>query len=202
MADLLARLRMLRQATGETQAELGTAVGVGQQTIWGWESGRVKPDWQMLGALADHFQVSVDYLIGRTDDPKPPRPAASDAPNLTRWLRESVLAKRVSLRDVSQGARVPMAVLLEIHEGSATDVSPVHLRALARHFDVAEADVLRMVPPGQSPGVNDDILSAGIAADTARDLTDEERRQVEEVIRRIRRERRAPANGGEGGARA
>ncbi len=201
MADLLARLRMLRQATGETQTELGQAVGVGQQTVWGWESGRVKPDWQMLGALADHFQVSVDYLIGRTDDPMPPRPASAGVLDLTRWLRESLMARRVPLRAVADGTHVPLAVLLGIHEGTATDVSPIHVRALARYFGLSEEDALRMAPRLQNAGVNDDIVSAGIAADTARDLTDEERRQVEEVIRRIRQRRREGSDGADGEGR-
>lgn len=201
MADLQERLRLLRQATGETQAELGRTVGMGQQTIWGWESGRIKPDWRMLATLADHFQVSVDYLIGRTDDPTPPSPAASGPPPLTRWLRDGLLARRVALRTVADATSVPMAVLLEIQEGTARDLSPVHLGELARFFGVDTDEVLAMAPRVNQPEVNADTVR-GIAASAAADLTDDERRQVEELILRIRRQRRDGRHGGQGPGKA
>ncbi len=190
MAGLATRLRLLRTATGETQTEVGSAVGAGQRTVWGWESSRVKPDPEMLVRLADHFQVSVDYLIGRTDDPMPPRRGASTgAARLSRWLREAVIEKRVSLHAVAAATRIPLAVLLEIQEGTAADVSPLHLRQIAGYFGRPEQDLRGMLSPVHDAGEDADTVS-GIAADAEGDLTAEERREVEAVIKDIRRRRR------------
>ena len=183
MAALQTRLRLLRTATGETQTLLGQALGVGQRTVWGWESGRVKPDWEMLAGLADHFQVSVDYLVGRTDDPTPPRPGGTTG--LTRWLRERLIERRMSLRALADATAVPLAVLLQIQEGTAAEVAPAHLGALARHLGADEAEVLALAPGLQGRVVNADARD-GVAAASAADLTDDERRQVEAFLRRIR----------------
>lgn len=190
VAALQTRLRLLRTATGETQTALGQALGVGQRTVWGWESGRVKPDWEMLAALGDHFEVSVDYLIGRTDDPAPPRPASS--PPLARWLRERLVERRTSVRALADATQVPLPVLLQIQEGTADEVAPQHLRALARHLGAAEEEVLAMAPGLHVSDANADPLSR-VAAAAAEGLTDEERRQVEALIRRMRGRSRAEA---------
>jgi len=58
-----------------TQAELGKILGVGKTTISQYETGTRKPDAETLDKLAGFFAVSVDYLLGRTDDPTPPSEA-------------------------------------------------------------------------------------------------------------------------------
>ena len=65
------RLRALREERGiASQQTLADALGVAQSTIANWEAGRREPNFTLIGALADYFQVSVDYLLGRTDDPQ------------------------------------------------------------------------------------------------------------------------------------
>lgn len=62
------RLRELREAKGMTQKELGDVVRFSPSTIGMYESGRRDPDSDTLRVLAELFQVSTDYLLGRTDD--------------------------------------------------------------------------------------------------------------------------------------
>lgn len=62
------RLRELRKERGLTQAELAKLLSIGESTISFYESGKRQPDYETLIRLADFFNVSVDYLIGRTDD--------------------------------------------------------------------------------------------------------------------------------------
>jgi hypothetical protein len=138
----------------------------------------------------------VDYLIGRTDDPAPPRPARA-APGLARWLRERLVERRMALRALADAAGVPLAVLLEIQEGTAAEVAPTHLRAMARHFGAREEDVLAMAPRVHERAANPDATGGGAAA-AAGDLTDEERRRVEALLR----EMRGQAGGGAGSDRA
>ena len=63
------RLKQLRKEAGKNQQALADFLGVGRTTITHWESGFRQPDNETLGRLATYFGVSVDYLLGRTDEP-------------------------------------------------------------------------------------------------------------------------------------
>lgn len=63
------RLRSLRKLRGITQKQLAEAIDVSEITIQNYESQRKKPAFDALIALADYFNVSLDYLVGRTDTP-------------------------------------------------------------------------------------------------------------------------------------
>lgn len=64
------QIKLLREQAGWRQVDLGKAVGVTGSAVTQWEKGNRCPDPQMLGQLADRFGVSVDYLLGRTADPR------------------------------------------------------------------------------------------------------------------------------------
>lgn len=61
------RLRELRKERGETQLQVAKAVGVTDRQYQRFESGVNLPGFDNLCALADHFEVSLDYLAGRSD---------------------------------------------------------------------------------------------------------------------------------------
>ena len=64
------RIRDLREDLDMTQQEIGEALGFSQRTCAYYESGqRIIPP-QVLCALADFHQVSVDYILERTDQKK------------------------------------------------------------------------------------------------------------------------------------
>lgn len=65
------RLKQLRKNKNITQSELGKIINVGKSTISQYESGISNPDYETLKKLADFFNVSTDYLLGRTDNPTP-----------------------------------------------------------------------------------------------------------------------------------
>ena len=69
------RIRDMREDKDLTQAQVGAAVGVSQRTYAYYESGQRMLPPQGLCALADFYQVSVDYLLERTDQktPYPPK---------------------------------------------------------------------------------------------------------------------------------
>ncbi len=65
-----ARLRAAREAAGfSSQQALAAALGVAQSTIANWEGGRREPGYALAVRLADLLQVSLDYLLGRSDQP-------------------------------------------------------------------------------------------------------------------------------------
>ena len=61
------RLRDLREDADMTQKQVGEAINVPQRTYAYYESGERMLPPQVLCALADFYNVSVDYLLGRTD---------------------------------------------------------------------------------------------------------------------------------------
>lgn len=63
------RLKKLCQKNKTTQKELEKISGVSLQVIEDWEYSKRMPDALTLSKLASFFNVSVDYLLGRTDEP-------------------------------------------------------------------------------------------------------------------------------------
>ena len=60
-----ARIREARKKVGLTQQEVAELVGVGSQTVWCWEAGRMKPNHEHLLELAYRCEVSTDWILGR-----------------------------------------------------------------------------------------------------------------------------------------
>ena len=58
------RLRELRQTMGLTQGELAQQMGIPQNTLSTYETGRHEPDYELLKKFADFFDVTTDYLLG------------------------------------------------------------------------------------------------------------------------------------------
>ena len=65
------RIRDLREDKDLTQREVGEAINVPQRTYAYYESGERMVPPQVLVALAQFYNVSVDYLLGLTDQRKP-----------------------------------------------------------------------------------------------------------------------------------
>ncbi len=63
------RLRELRKSRNISQVKLATDLGMNQNSISRYETGEREADYQTLIALADYFNVSIDYLLERTSDP-------------------------------------------------------------------------------------------------------------------------------------
>ena len=63
------RIRDLREDADLTQSEMGRALHLPQRTYAYYESGQRMVPPQVLCALADFYNVSVDYILGRVDEP-------------------------------------------------------------------------------------------------------------------------------------
>lgn len=70
MADFPARLRELRKKHGISQRELANAIGMSTVGIQNYELQTRKPSAETIVLIADYFDVSLDYLMGRSDDQK------------------------------------------------------------------------------------------------------------------------------------
>ena len=61
------RIKDLRLERGLTQEAVGEIIGVKRYAVYSYEKGRACPEMKGLVILADYFDVSIDYLTGRTD---------------------------------------------------------------------------------------------------------------------------------------
>ena len=66
MANFGSILKNLRTSRGITQGELATMLDVSRSTVGMYETGGREPDFETMEAIADIFNVDMDYLMGRT----------------------------------------------------------------------------------------------------------------------------------------
>lgn len=63
------RLKELRTSRGVSQLKLALDLNMNQNSVSRYETGVRQADYETLIAFADYFNVSVDYLLERTDNP-------------------------------------------------------------------------------------------------------------------------------------
>ena len=69
MPTFTERLKELRKAKNVTQVNVAEAIGCVEQYYQKIEYGKIMPRYDKIEKLADFFEVSTDYLLGRSDDP-------------------------------------------------------------------------------------------------------------------------------------
>lgn len=67
MESFARRLRELREEKGVSQQEVGNLVRMSKMAVSHWEKGHSEPSISQLITLSNFFEVTVDYLIGKTD---------------------------------------------------------------------------------------------------------------------------------------
>ena len=70
MRDFSEVLHELRTEKKISQKALGKILGISDRNIRFYETGEHRPDFEGLLILADYFQVSLDYLVGRSEERK------------------------------------------------------------------------------------------------------------------------------------
>lgn len=64
------RLRALRESINCSQMKFAELFGIGQSSVVRYEKGEASPSLELLVKVADHFDVSLDYIMGRTEHPQ------------------------------------------------------------------------------------------------------------------------------------
>ncbi len=85
------RIKKLRKEKGVYQADLAKYLGLKQQTISAYENGTNEPDLKTLSKMSKYFDVSIDYLIGRSNVRDPAdkiAQAIGDEQDLKRFWEE------------------------------------------------------------------------------------------------------------------
>lgn len=111
-------LRSLRQRNNMTQKQLADIFGVSESRIGMYERCQREPDFEMLEAIADYFNVDMDYLTGRTDvERQYTFSPATPAPTLELTQAEAQLV--TDYRDASDEIRSAAATML--HNSAETN---------------------------------------------------------------------------------
>lgn len=101
------RLKELRQAKGLNQKEAAQILGIAQPTLSGWETGRTQIDRENLMKVADFYEVSLDYLFGRTQEKSNCVPAYPDIFSLQKkevpLLGKIACGKPIEAEEVFEG---------------------------------------------------------------------------------------------------
>jgi transcriptional regulator with XRE-family HTH domain len=94
MNTLGIRIKQLRNEKGLRQEDLAKIILVNRATLASWEVDRALPDINVIQKIADVFNVSVDYLLGRKPPEKPKDEISeqiSELPDDKRKMIETML---------------------------------------------------------------------------------------------------------------
>lgn len=64
---MLPNLKLLRKEYGISQQLLADTLGISQQSVNQYENREIEPDIATLSQMAEYFETSIDYIVGRTD---------------------------------------------------------------------------------------------------------------------------------------
>lgn len=87
------RLAHLRKTRRLTQQEVAQAIGVSRAAYSHYEHNRRKPNYLILKRISNLFQVSTDYLLGRTEDPIAMLPHMTDYQAMKHRSNNTVTAR-------------------------------------------------------------------------------------------------------------
>lgn len=104
----------LRKKSGLSQKEFAGLFNVHQTAVSQWETGKTTPDKETLIKIADYFGVSIDYLLGNTEQKE--KPLVNEDEELTEYLDELKnrpemkmlfsLAKGATKEDVEKAVKI------------------------------------------------------------------------------------------------
>ena len=95
------RIIELRKQCGKTQSEAAEEIGISNTALNNYESGARKPKYEKVKKIADYYGVSVDYLLGESDE----EPELSEQ---TRVLLQTL--RGASEREIAQAVKIISAL--------------------------------------------------------------------------------------------
>ena len=97
------RLIVLRKERGLTQKDVASHFGLERSTYGKYENSSIQPPPDMVVKLANYFNVSTDYLLGKSDVPN-----AADPPDFSEYLKQlnPLTGKKMTSREKKQLSEV------------------------------------------------------------------------------------------------
>lgn len=202
------RLKYLRKSNNKTQQDLADILGITRPAYTAYEQGKRNPDYGILEKIADYYNVSVDYLLGRTDkvdmstDKVYPQPDSSigryDINETTSKYYKSNEISSISqrlkeLRKEAKLTQAEVATLLNISESAygyyeqgRNEISISSIQTLAEKYDVSVAYIMCETNERQ-PFDKDEAAFQAFANDPELQVFYKELpKSNEEIVRRLR----------------
>jgi len=109
------RLRELLDRPGETQGKLADFINVNRQSIGQWKDGTTSPDINALDKIAEYYNVSADYLLGRSDvaSPNVTIQAIHEKTGLSDKAIEELMRSKSAHEIISKDERYPSFVIMD-----------------------------------------------------------------------------------------
>lgn len=127
--ELSSRIKELRKIKGYTQKDFASLIGVGQTTVANYESGIRVPDTDKLDKIADLFEVTVDYLLGREDNAETsimkPKDEAVSVKSVDEYYK-------VFLNYLISGHREEARMLINTLQKEGINIKTIYLNILGR----------------------------------------------------------------------
>ena len=132
------RIKQLRERMRLRQSDLAKKLGISGMAISTYESGKRMPSRIVAEKLADVFNVSVDYLLGRTNDPTPPFTEifVISGGRIGKRIKQLREKSKISIEKLSKEVNVSSELLLKI-ENKEGSLSEKEIKRLADFFDVS-----------------------------------------------------------------
>jgi transcriptional regulator with XRE-family HTH domain len=92
------RLKYLREQHSLSQRQLSLKINVSQQTIASWETGLTQPSDYNLHKLSNLFSISIDYLLGKTNEPQS-IPISNNSQKLSIEIHDLLIKKSIITKD-------------------------------------------------------------------------------------------------------
>lgn len=126
---LSGNIRRLLKIQHKTQASLSEKLGLSRQSVSNYVSGAVIPDAIKLGIIADFFDVSTDFLLGRTAYPRLGKPNLQAAVDYTGLSPEAAAAlhNMTTAGDPSKEVATVDALLTHKHGKTALQMISAYL---------------------------------------------------------------------------
>ena len=148
MADIATRLRQLRKERDLRQVDLARDLGIAQTTVANYEQHSRFPDEEMLLKLASYFDVSLDYLLGRSDVSIHPGSLSGSLSLLAPPLSSLTQLARQFLDLLLVGRKTEASELILSEARAGTSVRDIYcgtfepcLRVMGTLWETNEADV-------------------------------------------------------------
>lgn len=113
------KLKELRLEKGLNQEQLGKLFHVKKAAISKWENGNTSPDENTINNIADYFDVSIDYLYGRTNKRQPHHLTKEDIVKIApeyKWLFDEEGLEYVELIEEMKAEDIPPEAIKELVE--------------------------------------------------------------------------------------
>lgn len=131
------RVRELRKSKNMTTQVLGEALGLSQQYISDIENGRATPSLKTLNKIAEYFNVSTDYLLGKTDAPY------FDAKKAGEIIKRTRESSNISIKDAANKIGVSKSYLTAIEDGQIKNQNI--LMSFAEIFGLSKEQILERI---------------------------------------------------------